>query len=239
MPEQDRQSRENAASAAGDREKTAKRFSSFSVVLAAVAVFAVAFAGGFVWFCGNLLLAKAPENLRGDAIVVLTGGPRRIDAALRLLEEGAGERLLISGVNPSTSGESIRKLTGGDSALFDCCVDIGYEALTTQGNAAETRQWLADHDYERVIVVTSGYHLPRSLFELRSIDPDTTFIGYPVASLSDNAGLAEKFKTLKIVGAEYLKFIGAHVRAYTGLEKLSGTGLQSEAANLPEQRGAV
>ena len=36
-----------------------------------------------------------------DAIIVLTGGQSRIDAALDLLKSGKGERLLISGVNPS------------------------------------------------------------------------------------------------------------------------------------------
>lgn len=232
MPEQNGQPHDNAETAANGSAEPVRRFSLFRFLLASLVICAVAFAGGFVWFCGNILLTNAPAHVKGDAIVVLTGGPRRIDAALRLLEEGKGDRLLISGVNPSTSGESIRKLTGGDSDLFECCVDIGYEALTTQGNAAETRHWLADHDYQRVIVVTSGYHLPRSLFELRSIDPDTTFIGYPVASLSENAGFAEKFKTLKIVGAEYLKFIGAHVRAYAGLERISGTGLQSSMTDL-------
>nr|WP_272209828.1 YdcF family protein [Marinicella sp. W31]MDC2875659.1 YdcF family protein [Marinicella sp. W31] len=150
-----------------------------AVLVAGLAVL-IAFGGGFIWFSTKILTARPPPLYETDAVVVLTGGARRIDEALVLLAEGAGERLLISGVNPSTTPESIRNLTGGDSQLFDCCVDVGYEALDTYGNAVETRKWIEEHNYRRVLVVTSAYHMPRGLFELRHIDPDTVFVAYPV-----------------------------------------------------------
>src|SRR5690606_18924618 len=80
-----------------------------------------------------------------DAIVALTGGYQRIDQALALLENGVGERLLISGVNPATTGAALRRATGSKTATFDCCVDIGYEALDTIGNANETAGWIRAH----------------------------------------------------------------------------------------------
>ena len=43
------------------------------------------------------MLECAPEV----AIIVLTGGQARLDAALELLKSGKGGRLLISGVHPS------------------------------------------------------------------------------------------------------------------------------------------
>ncbi|WP_052699967.1 YdcF family protein [Martelella endophytica] len=202
---------------------------AFATLLLIAGVF---FGGGFVWFAINALTARPPAIYETDAIVVLTGGSRRIEAALSLLAEGAGERLLISGVNPSTTAESIRKTVDGDVALFECCVDIGYEALDTYGNAVETSKWIAENDYRRVLVVTSAYHLPRSLFELRHIDPGTIFVGYPVPIGEEPRNLVAIGRYAKLLGAEYMKFIGAHVRALTGWKAL-------EPAGGEQQGGAV
>ena len=60
----------------------------------------------------------------------------------------------------------MRRLLGLDKQLFNCCVDLGYEALDTVGNADETRTWARSNGYTRLIVVTSRYHMPRSLAEL-------------------------------------------------------------------------
>ena len=51
---------------------------------------------GFAWFA--LLLPLPAGDQTTDAIVVLTGGPGRIDRGLELLEAGRAKRLLISGV---------------------------------------------------------------------------------------------------------------------------------------------
>ena len=57
--------------------------------------------------------------------------------------------------------------------LFDCCVDLGYQALDTAGNARETRDWAREHNITRsLIVVTSNYHMPRALAELSAALPD-------------------------------------------------------------------
>ncbi|WP_180897834.1 YdcF family protein [Martelella soudanensis] len=184
----------------------------------------IVFGGGFVAFGFNILTAKPPQIYETDAIVVLTGGSRRIEEAFALLEAGAGERLLISGVNPSTTPESIRNTIGGDGQLFECCVDVGYEALDTHGNAVETRKWIEEHGYRRILVVTSAYHLPRGLFELRNIDPDTVFVGYPVPLADPGTPWHQNLRYLRILGFEYLKFIGAHLRAETGLAALAPAG---------------
>ena len=56
----------------------------------------LAWALGFAWFA---LLPPLPAPAqKTDAIVVLTGGPGRIDRALERLEAGDAKRLLISGV---------------------------------------------------------------------------------------------------------------------------------------------
>ena len=131
---------------------------------------------GFLRFADAVTTFTPPVDAKADAIVVLTGGYQRIDQAIELLRKGMGRRLLISGVHPTTTPAQIRKVTQSSPDLFECCVDVGYEAMDTIGNANETSRWIHDRGYSSVLVVTSNYHMPRSLMELRRIDPSTTFI---------------------------------------------------------------
>ena len=124
------------------------------------------FAGGFAWFANHVSELETPDTLsRADAIIVLTGGQFRINAAVHLLESGKGRRLLISGVNPATKPSDLRTATGAEQSLFACCVDIDHAALDTIGNAEESAKWIVKHDFRNVILVTNNYHMPRSLLK--------------------------------------------------------------------------
>ncbi len=112
------------------------RWAGFGCVLAIALVF-----GGFLRFADSVTTLKPPVEPKADAIVVLTGGYQRIDQAVELLQKGAGKRLLISGVHPTTTPAQIRKMTQGSADLFSCCVDIGHDAIDTIGNAEETSNW--------------------------------------------------------------------------------------------------
>jgi uncharacterized SAM-binding protein YcdF (DUF218 family) len=179
--------------------------------------------GGFLRFADNISSMQPPEHPQVDAIVVLTGGAQRIDQALDLLKSGIGKRLLISGVHPSTSAMQLRKLTNSSNALFKCCVDIGYSALDTIGNANETLSWIRDKQYHKVLVVTNNYHMPRSLFELQRIDPITEFVPYPVVNsdLKMRNWLTDP-QIVKAMIVEYLKLAAAVVRSKTGLMPTDG-----------------
>ena len=56
-----------------------------------------------------------------------------------------------------------------EPVLADCCLDIGYLAQDTIGNAEETRAWAQAWGFRRIVVVTSNYHMPRSLLELLEV----------------------------------------------------------------------
>ncbi|WP_377297438.1 YdcF family protein [Rhizobium sp. SGZ-381] len=194
--------------------------------LLAMLVIACVFAG-FLWFADAVTSLRAPDGVKADAIVVLTGGYQRIDQALGLLRDGAGGRLLISGAHPSTSPTQIRRTTQSSADLFKCCVDVGYEAIDTIGNANEITRWIHDHGYHSVLVVTNNYHMPRSLLELRLIDRKTDFIAYPVinADLKRKAWFTEP-DVLRIMLAEYAKMAAASLRSLMGIQQ--GNGLRSE-----------
>ena len=150
------------------RLRTALRFSSLCLLL-----LVALFAGGFGWFASKVSHMTTPANpAKADAIIVLTGGQARLDAAIDLLASGKGERLLISGVHPSASRRQLQAATGGDKALFSCCVDIDRAALDTIGNAEESAKWVESHAYGSVILVTNNYHMPRSLLEMGRLPYD-------------------------------------------------------------------
>ena len=140
------------------------------LLLALAGAVVVGLAVGFVAFADMVAKAAPPADPHADGIVVLTGDTARIDAALALLAEGRAERLLISGVNPTVSRDTIAALVGAElRPALDCCVDIDH-ARDTIENASSTGAWAADQAFSSLIVVTSGYHMPRSLAELSARD---------------------------------------------------------------------
>lgn len=148
-----------------------------------------------------------------EGIVALTGGSDRISDAVDLVASGHASRLLITGVNQATSGEEIARLTPHFGALLDCCIDLGYDALNTIGNAAETRRWARSRGISHsLIIVTSNYHMPRALLEIGHALPGVTLVPHPVVSERLRAGLLSDPQVARLVALEYLKYVAALAR---------------------------
>ena len=173
-------------------------------------------------------LAPADEPERADAIVALTGpSAERVNAAIRLLEQDKGERVLISGVNPEVRRQELRELTPGSNRLFNCCVDLGFEAETTTGNAAEIAAWARSKGYDSLIVVTSDYHMPRSLMEIRSAAPGVELTPYAVETPSlDNSRWWRAAVTARRMTLEYMKYLA--VMGRVTLDRITGEGADAE-----------
>lgn len=157
--------------------------------LAAVAVILIIWLAGLLAFADRIeMMTPAADPGRADGIVVLTGASdARINEALRLLAAGRGERLLVSGVNRQVQRRELREVTAGSNRLFDCCVDLGFEAEDTVGNAQEIAAWSEAKGYDSLIVVTSDYHMPRSMLEIRGMMRGAELVPYPVVTPSLNA----------------------------------------------------
>ena len=160
-----------------------------------------------------IFLATMPAPLDGpktDAIVVLTGASGRIDRGLALLKAHAAKRMLISGVAPEVKpGELAHEYKVG-ADLFRCCIDLGHEAVDTRSNADETADWLRDHDYKSVRLVTSDWHLARAKLELvNALDGDATVVGDGVPSSPRWAVLLGEYNKLIVRRAALLIGVAA------------------------------
>jgi uncharacterized SAM-binding protein YcdF (DUF218 family) len=121
------------------------------------------------------------EPEKADGIVALTGvSADRIKEAMKLLEEGKAKRMLVSGVNRDATRDDIRGVARATRRIYDCCVDLGFQAADTLGNARETAAWVRAKGYDSLIVVTSDYHMPRSLLELHAALPGVKLTAYAV-----------------------------------------------------------
>ena len=169
-----------------------------------------------IWTAGLLAFVArierstpAADPAKAEAIVALTGpSTLRIAAAMKLLEDGKGTRLLVSGVNRRASRADIRSVSKAPGRLYDCCVDLGFSAANTLGNAKETAAWARAHGFHRLIVVTSDYHMPRAVLELHGALPEGQFTPYPVAS--DDLDVRQWWRTwagARRIVLEYSKYL--------------------------------
>lgn len=151
---------------------------------------AVVLVVGLVWISGLLAFADrvarltpAPAPAPADGVVALTGGSAvRLKAAMELLEDGDGRRLLVSGVDRKVTRSELWGVTGAAKPLFDCCVDLGFEAANTIGNARETAAWARAMGYDSLILVTADFHTPRALLEMRGSLSGVRIGAYPVVT---------------------------------------------------------
>lgn len=185
-----------------------RRLGRATIVFCLGVVAALAF--GFVWFIAILPTDEVALDSNADGIVALTGGASRVIDALELMALKRGQRLLISGANRATDAKEISRLHPEFNGVVRCCVDFD-RSINTLGNAVETRKWAEQRKFSSLIVVTSGYHMPRALAEIAHQLPSVRLIAFPVIS--------EQFRAepwwsdgVRRAALEYLKFVFAHIR---------------------------
>lgn len=202
---------------------------TIKLLLSGLLLGAVLFGVGFLLFVYSIQRKPPDSVMRADGIVALTGGSHRIAEALRLLALGKAERLLITGVNKRTSRTALSKLAPQRKALFHCCIDIGYEAQNTIGNANETLAWVKDKNFAKLIVVTSSYHMPRSLAELKRKLPGVELFPFPVPPRDLHLETWWSHTgTARILLSEYVKFIPAAARF--ALARITGSDIGRDLA---------
>jgi len=139
-----------------------------------------------------------------EAIVVLTGDKRRIPKAVELLRARKSPKLLISGVYKGVTLSAIINAQEGSSTNVQEIwkhIILESKSTSTIGNAKESGKVLKKNQITRVILVTSDFHMMRSLILFKRISPWVEYIPYPVVYE------IEGIESFGRVFLEYWKFV--------------------------------
>lgn len=233
-----------------DDEESTPFFTRISRWLMLLAALGLLWLGGGIAYVERVDSLAVPTETRTDAIVVLTGGAARLATALRLLNENKADRLLVSGVAQTATKATLLQAvlpTMPDAVqassnwqgidlqlLFDCCVDLGFEADDTAGNAAETASWAAARGYKTIRLVTANYHMPRAQVEFGRYLSGMTIVPHPVRSeaMRVEDWWQRRTSTVFLLG-EYSKYLAALLRAHLGAQ-LTATLEQKPATSAPQ-----
>ena len=183
--------------------------------LAAILVMLAIWLSGLAAFVDRVArLTPTQVPAEADGIVALTGrSDLRLQAAADLLEAGKARRMLISGVNRKARRVDLQALTHAPQPLFDCCVDLGFMAEDTIGNARESADWAREMRYSSLILVTADYHMPRAFLELRASAPGVAIETYPVATPElDARRWSTTTTSARRMMAEYSKYLAILAR---------------------------
>jgi uncharacterized SAM-binding protein YcdF (DUF218 family) len=175
---------------------------------------------GLGWFIQQIPKKESQGAIStADCIVLLTGGKGRLEVALKLLAEGKGKVLFVSGAGKEVT---VKDLVGRATATTQLALShryggkppiiLGQQAENTIGNASETAAWISTTDYKSLLLVTSNYHMPRSLNEFHEHLPDIKITPAPVYPEDFSADPIDDEDNRALLMSEYHKFLASTMR---------------------------
>lgn len=153
----------------------------FAYCFTALFTLVLLWALGWMWFAASVASMKPyDETIKTDAIIVLTGGDKRVNTGLDLLAADKAKFLFISGVNQKVKPQDLVALWHGDREKVLPRITLGYAADSTAQNAIESQQWIRDNNIKSVRLVTANYHMTRSLLMFHNAMPELEIYKHPV-----------------------------------------------------------
>lgn len=176
---------------------------------------------GFVWFIGQVpmqSLDTAKNKEKASIGIVLTGAQGRIMHGLILLYEKRIDQLFISGVNENVTDAELfasadptptgKKLAQRLYQQFHGEIFVGRKAHSTRSNALEVKDFLAERGGNHTLMlITTNYHMPRSLMEFEHALPDHKIIAEPVFSPQFGSDWWQHEDSISLLINEYHKTI--------------------------------
>lgn len=160
---------------------------------------------GFGYFMSLVPATEAGRQVPPvGGMVIFTGGSGRIATGARVITRGFEGPVLVTGVYPGLKVDDLvwRRPLATDEKQR---IELDYAALSTEGNVRETITWAHRHGLKSVLLVTSWYHMPRSLALLARSAPDLHIIPWPATST--------EVPPLRLIAGEYLKFVAVRLGA--------------------------
>lgn len=185
-------------------------FKLFAYCLTAFLTLMMFWALGWLWFAAAVVSSKPQTpDTKTDAIIVLTGGDKRVNTGLDLIADGKADYLFISGVNSKVTPYDLIALWNGDHKKVLPKITLGYTADSTATNATESREWIEKNNIHSVRLVTANYHMARSMLLMQKQAPDLEIVKHPVVP-ADFEPWTEQFWPLTF--QEYNKFLMTWLR---------------------------
>jgi uncharacterized SAM-binding protein YcdF (DUF218 family) len=169
---------------------------------------------GLIGFLNLILFQETSADLKADAIIILTGGTGRIGKGFELLKKEKAHRAFISGVASPVQLEELLKIYRCSSELGEK-IELDKTAVDTQSNARQTSYWIKYYGYKTIILVTSYYHIPRSVIEFQRFSQDIKIIPYPIFPAQFSLlTLLKRPSEWKTIIEEYHKYCIAKIRSF-------------------------
>lgn len=176
---------------------------------------AILWIAGLIWFAEAIPAAVDDADSHTDAVVVLTGAAGRLDTGIDLLAGKKAKKLFVSGVYRGVDVQQLLRLSRRPDAALNCCIVLGHTADDTRGNAEETAQWVTRERFTSIRLVTSSYHMRRSLLEFSRAMPSVRIIPHPVFPKGFKAHSWWNWPgTLQLIVTEYSKYLVALMRPW-------------------------
>lgn len=171
----------------------------------------------FIFLSLGKFLIVSDELEKADAIVVFSGdnGPRT-EEAVRLLKEGYGDYLLLSGgkVYDYVTMASLMKEHAIKLGIDEDKILVEDKASSTYENAIFSKEIIEDHNFDSIILVTSEYHTRRTKLTMEKVLKDLDVKVMMAYSKEEefNTNWWTSGESILITISEYLKLLGYWVR---------------------------
>lgn len=137
-----------------------------NVIFVLASLFAI-----YTFFCGIVLLdaRKEAKNATStfvqsapDLIVVFTGGPKRIEFAVKQAHEFKQPNVFITGVHEKNSVKTLMGPIDPEEKETTDYIELDYTARNTVENVVSTLKYLrSNRGLKKILVISSDYHIMR------------------------------------------------------------------------------
>ena len=172
---------------------------------------------GFIFFVQSI---NKPQTIVNDPninyAVVFTGGTQRLQQAFTLLENNMIQKIFISGVHRGVSLQELLSYYKKSPQKAECCIQLGYDAVNTLGNAKEMIEWLSSNMIQQSYLITSHYHMPRALlsfqyYQKSSPQHHITITPYNVHAIHTSwSSIISDISIFNLILGEYHKYLFAY-----------------------------
>lgn len=160
-------------------------------LIAAVAIYLLLFQTPALWWVASPLLVTAPPQ-PAEAIVVFAGGvgesgkagggfQERVMQAVALYRAGYAPKLIFSSGYVFTLREAeVMKAVAVDNGIPADAILLEEAAKNTYDNVRLTKQMLDRNGWNRILLVSSPYHMRRATMTWSKLAPDVAVVPTPV-----------------------------------------------------------